>query len=61
MDELLDESKREKYGVDEEHIAYIWGVLMEGGSDTTASSLLSFLFAMIKYPTALRKAQAAVD
>jgi hypothetical protein len=30
MDELLDESKREKYGVDEEHIAYIWGVLMKG-------------------------------
>ncbi|EON69256.1 hypothetical protein W97_08416 [Coniosporium apollinis CBS 100218] len=61
MDELLDESKRAKHGLDEEHIAYIGGVLMEGGSDTTASTLLAFLLAMVKYPNVLRKAQAEVD
>ena len=36
-------------------------VQMEAGSDTTASTLLSFILAMIKYPQALKKAQAEVD
>ena len=35
--------------------------MMEAGSDTTASTLLSFLVAMVKYPDVLRKAQQAVD
>lgn len=61
MDRLLDESFREKYELDDEHIAYIGGVLMEGGSDTTASTLLSFLLAMVKYPVVFRKAQEEVD
>ncbi|RAO70690.1 uncharacterized protein BHQ10_006702 [Talaromyces amestolkiae] len=61
MDQLLDESFREKYELDDEHIAYIGGVLMEGGSDTTASTLLSFLLAMVKYPVVFRKAQEQVD
>jgi cytochrome P450 len=61
MDELMLESAKEKHGLDEEHIAYIGGVLMEGGSDTTASTLLSFLMAMTKYPQVLKKAQEAVD
>jgi cytochrome P450 len=34
---------------------------MEAGSDTTASTLLSFILAMIKYPQTLQKAQAEVD
>lgn len=34
---------------------------MEAGSDTTASTLLSFLLAMIKYPKEFRKAQEEVD
>lgn len=34
---------------------------MEAGSDTTASTLLSFLLAMIKYPTEFTKAQREVD
>ncbi len=34
---------------------------MEGGSDTTASTLLSFLMALIKYPHVLKKAQLEVD
>jgi cytochrome P450 len=34
---------------------------MEAGSDTTASTLLSFLLAMIKYPTEFKKAQEEVD
>ncbi|OJI89780.1 hypothetical protein ASPTUDRAFT_342428 [Aspergillus tubingensis CBS 134.48] len=61
MDQLLDEDFRKKYELDDEHIAYIGGVLMEGGSDTTASTLLSFLLAMTKYPRVFRKAQEQVD
>lgn len=34
---------------------------MEAGSDTTASTLLSFLLAMIKYPAEFKKAQEEVD
>lgn len=34
---------------------------MEAGSDTSASTLLSFLLAMIKYPAEFKKAQAEVD
>lgn len=34
---------------------------MEAGSDTTASTLLSFLLAMIKYPQAFKRAQKEVD
>lgn len=34
---------------------------MEAGSDTTASTLLSFLLAMIRYPEEFRKAQNEVD
>ncbi len=34
---------------------------MEAGSDTTASTILSFVLAMIKYPEEYKKAQAEVD
>lgn len=61
MDDMLEEPKRTKNGLDDEHVAYIGGVLMEGGSDTTASTLLSFLLAMVKYPRVLSKAQEELD
>ncbi|CAH0035241.1 unnamed protein product [Clonostachys rhizophaga] len=61
MDDILGEAKPTKFALDDEHIAYIGGVLMEGGSDTTASTLLSFLMAMMKHPEVLRKAQKEVD
>lgn len=34
---------------------------MEAGSDTTASTLLTFVLALIKYPEVLKKAQDEVD
>jgi cytochrome P450 len=34
---------------------------MEAGSDTTASTLLSFLMAMAKHPEVLKKCQDEVD
>ncbi|KFA77552.1 hypothetical protein S40288_09469 [Stachybotrys chartarum IBT 40288] len=53
--------EQDKNEMDDEHLAYLAGNLMEAGSDTTASTLLSFLLAMIKYPKELRKAQEEVD
>ncbi|KAJ5394681.1 hypothetical protein N7509_006468 [Penicillium cosmopolitanum] len=61
MDQLLDESFRQKYSLDDEHIAYIGGALMEGGSDTMLSTLLLFLLAMVEYPHVLQKAQNHID
>lgn len=52
---------QEKLGLDDEHMAYLGGILMEAGSDTTASTLLSFIVAMAKYPDALQKAQQEID
>ncbi|KAI0133793.1 cytochrome P450 [Xylariales sp. AK1849] len=52
---------REKNDMDDEHIAYLAGNLMEAGSDTTASTLLSFLLAMIKYPEEFKRAQMEID
>ncbi|KAL2206006.1 cytochrome P450 [Sarocladium strictum] len=59
MVRLLNE--QEKSGYDDEHIAYIGGTLMEAGSDTTASTLLSFILAMALFPEALAKCQTEVD
>ncbi|KAK5107151.1 hypothetical protein LTR62_001676 [Meristemomyces frigidus] len=59
MSELLRQS--EKSGLSEDQIAYLGGILMEAGSDTTASTLLSFCLAMINYPDVLQKCQAEVD
>lgn len=50
-----------KNGLDDEHITYLGGVIMEGGSDTTSSTLLSFLLAMLQNPAALKGAQEDVD
>ncbi|KAF7532399.1 hypothetical protein G7054_g7988 [Neopestalotiopsis clavispora] len=53
--------EQEKNDMDDEHLAYLAGNLMEAGSDTSASTLLSFLLAMIKYPAEFKKAQMEVD
>ncbi|MCJ1299231.1 hypothetical protein MMC08_002023 [Hypocenomyce scalaris] len=59
LEQVLKE--REKSGMDDEHIAYLGGTLMEAGSDTTSSTLLSFLLAVIQQPEILEKAQKEVD
>ncbi|EXJ75912.1 uncharacterized protein A1O5_00420 [Cladophialophora psammophila CBS 110553] len=59
MDKLLE--GKEKSGLDDEQIVYTGGILMEAGSDTTSSTLHSFVLAMIKYPEVLRKAQKELD
>lgn len=52
---------QEKNGLDDEHVAYVGGILMEAGSDTTSSTLLSFLLGVMRNKVALRQAQEDVD
>ncbi|KIW80425.1 hypothetical protein Z517_07040 [Fonsecaea pedrosoi CBS 271.37] len=59
MDKLLE--GKEKSGLDDEQIVYTGGILMEAGSDTTSSTLHSFVLAMIMYPEVLKRAQAELD
>lgn len=55
MDQVFD--MKEKDGgesmLDDEQVAYIGGVLLEGGSDTTSSLTLSFLLACCAFPEVL--------
>ena len=46
---------------DEELIANTTGAIYIGGSETTASVLLTFLFAMFRYPEAQIRAQKEID
>ncbi|KAL5044374.1 hypothetical protein BDW71DRAFT_215741 [Aspergillus fruticulosus] len=59
MEKLIDEQVQNK--LDDEHTTYLGGILMEAGSDTTSSTLNSFLLAMLENPTALKTAQDEVD
>lgn len=59
MERLID--GQEKNGLDDEHTTYLGGILMEAGSDTTSSTLLSFLLAVLENPAALKRAQDDVD
>ena len=52
---------QEKENIDDKFAAFMSGMLMEAGSDTTATTLLAFLQAMALYPDSLRKAQGEVD
>lgn len=47
--------------LNDNEINFLGGVLMEGGSDTSASILLAFIQAMIKYPHVQQRAQAEID
>ncbi|KAJ7880590.1 hypothetical protein B0H14DRAFT_2259888, partial [Mycena olivaceomarginata] len=41
--------------------AYVGGVLLETGSDTTSSFLQSLVLALVVYPDAQKKAQQEID
>lgn len=59
MEKLIDDQAKNQ--LDDEHTTYLGGILMEAGSDTTSSTLLSFLLAMLENPVALKRAQEDVD
>lgn len=46
---------------DEKYLAFLGGVLLEGGAETSASSTLVFIMAMAAYPEVLKRAQHEVD
>ncbi|KAL3457975.1 cytochrome P450 [Aspergillus heterothallicus] len=59
MEKLIEAQGRN--GLDDEHTTYLGGILMEAGSDTTSSTLLSFLLAVLENTAALKRAQEDVD
>ncbi|KAI0467745.1 cytochrome P450 [Xylaria cf. heliscus] len=59
MQSLLD--RQEKDGYSDTDIAYLGGVLMEAGSDTTRNVFETFVLAMATHPYLLKRAQEEVD
>ncbi|PPQ93153.1 hypothetical protein CVT25_010777 [Psilocybe cyanescens] len=53
--------RQAELGLDRETIAYICGVLLDGGSETTASHLKNLFLCLVKSPASLRKAQKEID
>ena len=54
MDQVLDsQAVGNEPLLDDEQVAYIGGVLLEGGSDTTSSLTLSFILACCAFPRVL--------
>ncbi|TFY65568.1 hypothetical protein EVG20_g5519 [Dentipellis fragilis] len=51
----------DKYGIDRETAAYLCGILLEGGTETTATYLLHFVLLMVNHPEVQSKAQHEVD
>lgn len=58
VDRLLDDKK---LGFTDHRLGFTAGVLTEAGSDTTASMIMCFLQAMVKWPEIARKAQKQID
>ncbi|KAF2999436.1 hypothetical protein E8E13_007651 [Curvularia kusanoi] len=59
MDGILDGLG--KMPMDENELRFLGGVLMEGGSDTSSSLILTILQALTKFPRVQIKAQAEID
>jgi cytochrome P450 len=59
MDRVLD--GQEKHNLPPHQLAFIGGVLMEGGSDTSSSLTLAIVQALIQNPDVQRKAHAEID
>jgi cytochrome P450 family 619 len=59
MDRLLE--GQEKTGLTSHQIAFICGVTIKGGSDTSASVLSSTIQALLTWPEVQKKAQAEMD
>lgn len=59
LDNILDQ--QEKLQLNRNQLKFLCGVLLEGGTETTSSVILSFIHAMIKYPHVQTKAQQEID
>ncbi|GAM35621.1 hypothetical protein TCE0_017r04089 [Talaromyces pinophilus] len=58
VDRLLDDKK---LGFTDQRLGFTAGALMAAGSDTTASMIMCFLQAMVKWPEFARRAQKQID
>ncbi|KAJ5661167.1 m-hydroxybenzyl alcohol hydroxylase [Penicillium longicatenatum] len=59
MDRVLD--RMEKTPLSESQLRFLGGVLMEGGSDTSSSLILTIIQAMTKFPAVQARAHAEID
>lgn len=59
IDGVLDQ--QEKLGLSQDEVNFLGGVMMEGGTETTSSVMLTFIHAMIKFPRVQKKAQEEID
>ncbi|KAI0817856.1 putative cytochrome P450 [Xylaria sp. FL0064] len=53
--------EQEKHGFNDDFAAYITGTLLEAGTDTTASTLIWFVCAMLVFPEVQKRAKAELD
>ena len=60
LDSVLDQPKLVQ-DLTPNQINFLCGVVLEGGSDTSASIILAFIHAMIKFPQVQEKAQQEID
>lgn len=54
-------SVQDKEWYNDKYLAYMGGILLEGGAETSASTTLIFMMAMAAFPESLRMAQEEVD
>lgn len=59
LDTVLDQ--QDKLQLSPNALRFFCGASMEGGSDTSASMILVFITAMLKYPDIQKKAQGEID
>jgi len=59
MEEVVKRQK--EFGMTREHVGYLGGALMEGGSDTSSSFIQSIILMLVAFPEVQRKAQEEVD
>jgi len=59
MEQIL--ARQEEFGMNRELVGYLGGVLLEGASDTTSSTLQSLVLALTAFPEVQKKAQAEID
>ncbi|KAF7340735.1 Cytochrome p450 [Mycena sanguinolenta] len=59
IEKILD--RQEELGLNREMIAYICGVLLDGGAETSSSLLQSLVLCLVRSPASLRKAQEEID
>ncbi|KAK4226602.1 phenol 2-monooxygenase [Podospora fimiseda] len=60
LDKVLEAQEKEQK-IDRHGLYFLLGTMMEGGSDTTSSLIISFIHAMTKWPEVLRRAQREMD